>query len=84
MSEMVFCVKLKQELPGLAQAPFPGALGERIQQEVSLKAWDMWISHQTMLVNEYRLSMIDPKARAFLREEIEKFFFNNSSEDQND
>tara|TARA_B100000949_G_scaffold211327_1_gene204807 strand:- start:308 stop:577 length:270 start_codon:yes stop_codon:yes gene_type:complete len=80
MSETVFCAKLKQELPGLTQPPFPGSLGERIQREVSLKAWDMWINHQTMLVNEYRLSMIDPKAREFLRQEMEKFFFGNGSE----
>ncbi len=80
MSGMVFCAKLKQELPGLTQPPFPGPLGERVKHEVSLKAWDMWINHQTMLVNEYRLSMIDPKAREFLRQEMEKFFFGNGSE----
>lgn len=80
MSETVFCAKLKQELPRMTQPPFPGSLGERIQREVSLKAWDMWINHQTMLVNEYRLSMIDPKAREFLRQEMEKFFFGNGSE----
>ena len=80
MSQVVLCSKLKKEFPGLKQAPFPGPLGERIKQEISQKAWDMWINHQTMLVNEYRLSMIDAQARAFLREEMEKFLFGDGSE----
>lgn len=80
MSSIVFCSKLQQELPRLTHAPFPGPLGKRIHEEVSQKAWDMWINHQTMLVNEYRLSMIDPQAREFLREEMEKFFFGNGCE----
>ena len=76
----VYCVKLQQEAEGLTFMPYPGVLGQRIYDEVSQKAWGMWLTHQTMLINEYRLSMIDPKARAFLAEEMEKFFFGTGSD----
>lgn len=80
MERMVNCIKLKQNLPGMSQPPFPGPLGERIFQEVSQQAWKQWVNHQTMLINEYRLSTVDPKARAFLREELEKYFFGEGSQ----
>lgn len=79
MTNQVFCVKLKQSLEGLEAPPFPGQLGERVYHEVSKSAWDMWLSHQTMLINEYRLSLIDPKAREFLRGELTKYFFGEGS-----
>lgn len=79
MSRTVFCCKLNQEAEGLDKAPFPGALGERIFAEVSKQAWSMWLSHQTMLINEYRLSLIEPKAREFLKEELQKYFFGEGS-----
>ena len=75
----VCCVKLKQELAGLDAPPFPGALGVRIFEHVSKEAWSTWLGHQTMLINEYRLSTAEPKARAFLREEMEKYFFGEGS-----
>ena len=71
------CVLLKKEAPGLDRAPYPGALGQRIFESVSKEAWQRWVGHQTMLLNEYRLSPIDPKARKFLEEEMEKFLFSN-------
>lgn len=80
MSRTVFCCKLKQEAEGMAKAPFPGALGERIFDEVSKQAWSMWLSHQTMLINEYRLNLIEAKSREFLKEEMQKFFFGDGSE----
>lgn len=79
MSRMVDCVKLQKQAEGLDSAPFPGALGQRVLDSVSKEAWQQWITHQTMLINEYRLSMIDPKARAFLKEEMEKYFFGEGS-----
>jgi len=75
MSRMVQCALLKQELPGLPRPPYPGALGQRIYEQVSAQAWQQWLRHQTMLINEYRLSVIEPKARKFLEEEMGKFFF---------
>jgi Fe-S cluster biosynthesis and repair protein YggX len=75
MSRTVNCVKLGKEAEGLKAQPYPGKLGERIYSEVSQEAWQLWLKHQTMLINEYRLSPIDPKARKMLEEEMEKFFF---------
>lgn len=80
MSTMIFCKKLNLEAPALSKAPFPGELGEKILNEISETAWQMWLSHQTMLINEYRLNLIDPQARKFLRQEMQKFFFEGGSE----
>jgi Fe-S cluster biosynthesis and repair protein YggX len=80
MSKMIFCKKLNIEAPALSKAPFPGELGERIFNEISETAWQMWLGQQTMLINEYRLNLIDPQARAFLRQEMQKFFFEGGSE----
>ncbi len=75
MARMVQCVLLKKEAEGLDRPPYPGELGKRIFENVSKEAWQQWLRHQTILINEYRLSPIDPKARKFLEEEMEKFFF---------
>ena len=80
MNKIVHCCKLNQEAEGLAKAPFPGALGERIFNEVSKQAWSMWLSHQTMLINEYSLNLLEAKSREFLKEEMEKYFFGEGSE----
>jgi len=76
---MVQCVKLQKEAPGLEYAPYPGDLGKRIYQNVSQEAWQMWLKQQTMLINENRLSPIEPRARQFLEQEMEKFFFEDGS-----
>lgn len=75
MTRMVHCVKLQREAEGLAFAPWPGELGKRIYENVSKEAWAAWLAHQTMLINENRLSPLDPKHRAFLEGEMEKFLF---------
>jgi Fe-S cluster biosynthesis and repair protein YggX len=75
MSRTVNCVKLKKEAEGLDRAPYPGELGQRVFDNVSKEAWQQWLGHQTMLINEYRLSPLDPKSRTFLEEQMEKFFF---------
>ena len=80
MSRLIQCVKLKIESPGLAQQPYPGELGAKIYATISQAAWQQWLAQQTMLINEYRLSMIDPKARDFLRGEMEKFLFGDGSQ----
>ena len=79
MSRMVQCVYLKKEAPGLDRPPYPGPLGKRLYEGVSKEAWAQWLSHQTMLMNEYRLTPVDPKARKFLEAEMEKFFFGGGS-----
>ena len=60
--------------------PYPGELGQRVFEQVSKEAWQMWLQHQTMLINENRLTPIDPKDRAFLEGEMDKFFFGGGSE----
>ena len=80
MSRSVQCIVLKREAPGLARAPYPGALGQRIFEQVSQEAWTRWVKHQVMLINEYRLTPHEPKARKFLEAEMEKYFFGDGSE----
>jgi Fe-S cluster biosynthesis and repair protein YggX len=79
MSRTVYCEYLKREAPGLDRQPYPGELGKRIFEHISAEAWRAWVGHQTMLINEYRLSTIEPKARKFLAEEMEKFLFGGGS-----
>jgi len=79
MSRTVNCVILKTEAEGLDYAPYPGELGQRIYDNVSKEAWQQWLAHQTMLINENRLTPIEPEARQFLATEMEKFFFAEGS-----
>jgi Fe-S cluster biosynthesis and repair protein YggX len=74
MARTVFCSKLKQELPGLDLPPFPGPKGEEIFNNISKQAWGEWMQHQTTLINEMRLNMMDLTARTYLAEQREKFF----------
>lgn len=76
---MVHCVVLKRDAPGLARPPYHGPLGQRIYENVSQEGWARWLKHQTMLINEYRLTPVEPKARKFLEAEMEKFFFGAGS-----
>lgn len=80
MSRMIYCAKLKQQAEGLDFAPYPGPLGAKIYESISKIAWQQWLGHQTMLINEYRLSLIDATARKFLAAEMEKFLFGEGSE----
>lgn len=75
MTRMVQCAKLGREAEGLERQPYPGELGKRIFDNVSKEAWQMWLRQQTMLINEYRLSPVNPKHREMLENEMEKFFF---------
>ena len=75
MTRMVTCVKLGREAEGLDRMPYPGDLGKRVFENVSKQAWADWLKHQTMLINENRLSPMDPKARKFLEEQMDQYFF---------
>ncbi len=79
MPRTVYCTYLKREADGLERVPYPGELGQRIYDNISKAAWQQWLAHQTMLMNEYRLSPIEPKARKFLAGEMEKFLFGAGS-----
>ena len=79
MSRTVYCVKLQKEAEGLDQPPYPGELGKKIFENVSKEAWQMWLQQQTILINEYRLSPVNPKHRELLENEMEKFLFGEGS-----
>lgn len=79
MSKTVQCVKLKREAEALDRPPYPGELGQRIFESVSKEAWQMWLAHQTMLINENRLTPFEPEAKKFLKLEMENYFFGEGS-----
>lgn len=80
MTRMVQCVKLGKEAEGFEKAPYVGELGQKIFENISKEAWQLWLRQQTMIINEYRLSPIDPRARKMIEAEMEKFFFGEGSE----
>ena len=80
MSRTVNCARLGREAEGLDLPPYPGELGQRIFEEISKEAWQQWLAHQTMLINENRISPMDPQARKFLVEEMQKFLFEGGSD----
>ena len=80
MSRTVYCEKTRTETEGLDFAPWPGELGKRVYGHIGKIAWAEWLAHQTMLINENRLSPLDPKHRAYLQSEMEKFLFGDGAE----
>ena len=80
MARMVHCIKLGHEAEGLDLPPMPGEFGKRLYENVSKEAWALWIKQQTMLINENRLSLMDPKARKYLAEQVEKHFFGEGAD----
>jgi Fe-S cluster biosynthesis and repair protein YggX len=80
MSRKVQCALLGVEAEGLDYAPYPGDLGQRIYENISQEAWQQWLAHQTMLINEYRLTPFEPEARKLLEEEMKKFLFGQGSD----
>src|SRR4029077_17437651 len=80
MARMVKCVKLGRDAEGLDFPPYPGELGKRIYENVSKEAWQAWIKHQTMLINENKLNLADPRARKYLAEQMEKHFFGSGAD----
>ncbi len=80
MTRMIQCQKLQTEAEGLDFPPYPGDLGKKIYLSISKQAWQMWLAQQTMLINEYRLNLLDDTARKFLEQEMQKFFFGDGSD----
>lgn len=76
----VFCQKLQKEAPGLDFPPYPGELGQRIVESISAEAWQLWLDRQTMLINEYRLNMLEPNARDYLKQQMEAFLFGDGGD----
>ncbi|MBS9778489.1 MAG: oxidative damage protection protein [Gammaproteobacteria bacterium] len=77
---MIYCVKLEKEAEGLSRAPLPGKTGQRVLENISIEAWQQWLAQQTILINEYRLSPIDPQAKIFLEEQLLEFLFNEKTD----
>ncbi|MFJ2991650.1 oxidative damage protection protein [Pandoraea sp. NPDC087047] len=80
MARMVQCIKLGTEAEGLDFPPMPGELGKRLWENVSKEAWAGWLKQQTMLINENRLNMADPRARQYLVKQTEKYFFGDGAD----
>ncbi len=81
MARMVNCVKLGREAEGLDRPPLPGDLGRRIYEQVSKEGWQLWVQQQTRLINENRLTLADSRARKYLLEQAEKFFFGGGADE---
>jgi Fe-S cluster biosynthesis and repair protein YggX len=80
MARTVQCIKLCREAEGLDFPPLPGALGKRVFDNVSKEAWQGWLRYQTMLINENRLSLADQRARQYLTQQLEAYFFGEGAE----
>lgn len=80
----VNCVKLGRELPGLKRPPFPGALGQRVFENISQQAWELWQQQSTLLINHYGLNLRDPNAQKFLMQQLEEFLFNPDAQARDD
>ena len=80
MTRMVQCIKLNKEAEGLERPPYPGELGKKIWESVSKEAWQGWVDHQTMLVNENRLNLADARARKYLATQLEAYFFGDGGD----
>ncbi|MDR0673160.1 MAG: oxidative damage protection protein [Zoogloeaceae bacterium] len=80
MTRNINCVKLGVDAEGLDFPPLPGALGQRIFEQVSREAWQQWIRLQTMIINENRLNMADPEHRKYLMEQVENHFFGQGAD----
>jgi len=78
----VHCIKLDKRLEGLEKAPYPGDLGKKILDSVSKDAWQMWLGHQTMLINENNLNLFDESSQSYLKEQMENYFFSEQDVDQ--
>ncbi len=78
MARMVKCAKLGVELPGLERPPIPGEMGKRIYENISQQAWEMWKQQSTLLINHYGLNMLDSEGQKFLRQQMEKFLFEDT------
>jgi Fe-S cluster biosynthesis and repair protein YggX len=76
---MVHCVKLGKELEGLAKPPLRGPVGQRIFENVSKQAWQMWLEHSKMLINEYRLDLVSESGQKVWMTELDKYFFGEGS-----
>ena len=81
MARMIECVKLGKQAEGLDNPPYPGELGQQIYESISAEVWKQWLRRQTMLINENRLSVVDPDARAYLEKQMKEFLFGEGGDE---
>ena len=79
---LINCIKLNKQLEGLERAPYPGELGKKILNSVSKEAWQMWLDHQTMLINENNLNLFEESSQKYLKEQMDKYFFADDDIDE--
>ena len=79
---LINCIKLNKQLEGLERAPYPGELGKKILNSVSKEAWQMWLDHQTMLINENNLNLFEESSQKYSKEQMDKYFFSDDDVDQ--
>ena len=77
---LINCIKLNKQLEGLERAPYPGELGKKILNSVSKEAWQMWLDHQTMLINENNLNLFEESSQEYLKEQMDKYFFSDDDD----
>lgn len=80
MARTVNCIKLGREAEGLDFPPLPGEMGKKIFDSVSKEAWAAWVKHQTMLINENRLNLADSRARQYLQQQLQNYFFGSGAD----
>ena len=80
MARTVHCIKLDKDMEGLEHPPYPGALGQRIFENVSKEAWNQWLRLQTMIINENRLNLADAATRKYLAQQVERHFFGDGAD----
>ena len=80
MARIVKCVKLGKEAEGVKWKPWNDELGQKVFDNVSQEAWKLWLEHSKMLINEYRLDLMSPKAQTILKEQCDKFFFGEGAQ----
>ena len=78
----LYCIKLNKELESLERVPYPGELGKKILNSVSKEGWQMWLDHQTMLINENNLNLFEESSQKYLKDQMEKYFFSDDDLDK--
>ena len=78
----IYCIKLNKQAQALERTPYPGELGQKILANVSKEGWQLWLDHQTLLINENNLNLLDAKAQAYLKQQMERFFFSTDELDE--
>ena len=73
MARMVQCQKYGKQMEGLDAPPFPGPKGLEAFENISKQAWSDWIAHQTTLINEKHLNMMDKEHRNYLNQQRDLF-----------